>query len=143
MGKITVRERPHATITDAGGGRDESLASVSISPRKVGDPKELKMSTPRFNQKYRVIFKPDTTLSAEEIKLGQREAARQLHAIGEYPWPGLPSDVEVDPELNKLWKTWPDGSAERICDSHAHAIQVHTFLCIVENFDADMEPVQD
>lgn len=100
------------------------------------------MATPRFDQKYRVTFKPDSTLSQEEILLGQREAARQLHAIGEYPWLGLPSDVQPDPELTKLWKTGPDGSAERVCDSRAHAIQVHTFLSIVENFDADMEPIE-
>ena len=92
------------------------------------------------DQKYKVVFFPDDDLTAEEIDRGKREAARQLHAIGEYPWQGLPSDVTVADDYENPWTLGADGRAERICDSYAHAIQVDTFLGIVEGYNVDMDP---
>ena len=92
------------------------------------------------DQRYRVSFFPDNNLTADEIDRGKREAARQLHAIGEYPWPGLPSDVQVSADYVNHWKTGENGRAELICESYAHAVEVDTFLGIVEGFNVDMEP---
>ena len=97
----------------------------------------------KSDQRYKVTFLPEDDLTEEEIKRGKAEAARQLHAIHEYPWKGLPSDVTVPEDYVSRWTTGENGRAELICDSYAHAIQVDTFLDIVEGFYVEMEPYND
>ncbi len=101
------------------------------------------MSSLNADQKYKVTFFPDEDLTEEEIVRGKKEAARQLHAIHEYPWPGLPSDIEIKSDYTNRWKTGEKGWAQLICDSYAHAMQVETFLGIVEGYNVDMEPHND
>lgn len=94
-------------------------------------------------QRFLVTFYPDEGLTAEEIERGKREAARQLHAINEYPWQGLPDDVKVSDSYVSRWKLGENGRAALVCESYAHAIQVDTFLGIVEGFNVDMEPWEE
>lgn len=98
------------------------------------------MASFNSEQRYRVQFIPEEGLTEEEIHRGKREAARQLHAIGEYPWAGLPEDVTLPEGHVSRWKLGEGGRAELICESYAHAIQVDTFLGIVEGFYVEMEP---
>ena len=96
----------------------------------------------KFNneQRYKVTFFPEEDLTEEELHRGRKEAARQLHAIHEYPWKGLPEDIKVADDYENPWTVHDDGRAERICETYAHAIQVDTFLGIVEGYYVEMEP---